>query len=165
MASSEPAILWDTYQKTRDLTKWYLSKLKEVDVHKQWEVNGVKLNSILWLTTHIAWAENMLILQGTRGPAVELAWLEHYRIGADGSAHEADHTMREALDAVKLVHERAAAHVLSLSEEQLNTENAHGFGFGGDKSYRMLIQHAIRHEGIHAGHLSWLCKINKVDSI
>jgi hypothetical protein len=47
----------------------------------------------------------------------------------------------------------------------LDKDNPAGFGFGGDNSYRMMIQHAIRHEAIHAGHLSWLCKLHGIQTV
>jgi hypothetical protein len=165
MANNESAILWDTYQKTRDLTRWYLSLLKEVDPLQQWEVNGTNLNNTLWLASHIAWAENFLALQGTGGKAADIAWLEHYKIGSDGSIHDPGHNMHAALEAIKTIHEQATAHVLSLTDETLDADNALGFGFGGIKTNRVLIQHAIRHEAMHTGHLSWLCKINKIESV
>jgi hypothetical protein len=47
----------------------------------------------------------------------------------------------------------------------MEAENVLGFGFGGIKTNRMMVIHAIRHEAMHTGHLSWLCKINKVESV
>jgi hypothetical protein len=56
-------------------------------------------------------------------------------------------------------------HLITVSDEKMDEENSLGFGFGGIKTNRMLVQHAIRHEGTHLGHLSWLCKINKIETI
>ena len=67
--------------------------------------------------------------------------------------------------AMKEVHEKAMAHVLTLSDEEMEAENFIGFGFGGVKTNRIMVNHAIRHEAMHTGHLSWLCKINKVESV
>ena len=165
MAQNESIILWDTFQKVRDLTKWYFSLLKEVDGRQEWEVNGEKLNSPLWMASHLVWAENFLTIVGTGGEGLDLAWLDHYRLGGDGSIHDEKHDMRTALEALKQVHEKAAMHVASLSDEKLDAPNALGFGFGGLKTNRILIQHAVRHEAMHTGHLSWLCKINKVKTV
>jgi uncharacterized damage-inducible protein DinB len=165
MAKNESAVLWDTFQKTRDLTKWYFSLLKEADPLKRWEVNGAQLNSILWLASHLAWAENFIAFKGTCGKGVDIAWLDHYKLGADGSLHNEAHTMRAALDAIKTVHEQTGAHVLTLTDEQLEAGNAYGMGFGGLSNNRILLQHLIRHEAMHTGHLSWLAKFNKVESV
>ena len=165
MSNKEALVLSDTFQKTRDLTRWYLSLLKASDAHKRWEINGSKLNSIIWLASHITWAENFLILQGTGGEPVALEWLDNYNIKSSGEPHHAAHDMGTVMAAMKDVHEKAMAHIITLSDEKMEEENVLGFGFGGIKTNRMLIVHAVRHEAMHTGHLSWLCKINKVESI
>src|ERR1700722_9406096 len=104
MSNNEAKILADTFQKVRDLTRWYFSNLKEADPYKHWEVNGAKLNSILWLASHLTWAENNLILKGTGGKSVDINWLEHYHIRSTGALHDAKHDMKTALDGLKLVH-------------------------------------------------------------
>ena len=165
MENQEAKILADTFQKTRDLTKWYFSLLKEVDPYKHWEVNGVKLNNIIWLASHITWAENFLILKGTGGTVLDISWLEHYNIKSTGTLHHAQHDMKTVLDALKSIHEKAMEHLLTLTDAQMDEPNTFGFGFGGLKTNRILIQHAIRHEAMHTGHLSWLCKINKIQTV
>ncbi|MCW5908252.1 MAG: DinB family protein [Chitinophagales bacterium] len=163
--SSQAILLADTFQKVRDLTKWYLSLLKQVDPYKKWEVNGVEINSVAWLAAHITWAENFLILSGTGGAPVKADWLNHYQLGCDGSLHTPQPEMKMILDTLKEVHIQATEHLLGLSDEKLNEPNPHNFAFGGINTNRILIQHAIRHEAMHTGHLSWLCKINKIESV
>lgn len=163
--NSEAALLADTFQKVRDLTKWYFSLVKDANPYHQWEVNGQKLNSIAWLAAHLVWAEDFLIVRATAGKGLGLEWLEHYKLGSDGSLHEEKPDMKTLLSLLKKGHENATAHLLSLSNEKLEEENAFGFGFGGVKTNRMMIQHCIRHEAMHTGHLSWLCKINSTESV
>jgi len=163
--NSEAALLADTFQKVRDLTKWYFSLVKDANPYHQWEVNGQKLNSIAWLAAHLVWAEDFLIVRATGGKGLGLEWLEHYKLGSDGSLHEEKPDMKTLLSLLKKGHENATAHLLSLSNEKLEEENAFGFGFGGVKTNRMMIQHCIRHEAMHTGHLSWLCKINSTESV
>jgi uncharacterized damage-inducible protein DinB len=165
MAQSEAVVIWDTFQKVRDLTKWYFSLLKGADARQQLEINGEKLNSALWLASHLAWAENFLAIQGTGGEGVDIPWLDHYKIASDGTIHSEQHDMRAALDALKAVHEKATAHVSGLTDEKLEAPNMMGFGFGGISTSRILIQHLIRHEAMHTGHLSWLCKMNKIKRV
>ena len=131
MVNKEALILSDMFQKTRDLTRWYLSLLKESDPFKRWEVNGTRLNSVLWLASHITWAENFLLLKGTGGEPVVLDWLENYNIKSSGDLHHAEHNMKTVMAAMKEVHEKAMAHVLTLSDEEMEAENFIGFGFGG----------------------------------
>ena len=56
-------------------------------------------------------------------------------------------------------------HILTITDEQMALPNVSGMGFGPDNSNRMMIQHCIRHEAMHTGHLSLLCKINGVKMI
>ncbi|HWB63769.1 MAG TPA: DinB family protein [Chitinophagales bacterium] len=165
MANTEATILADTFQKARDLNKWYLSLLKPVDPYLHWEVNGVRLNNVIWLASHLTWAENFLIIKATGGEAVNIEWLEHYNISSNGTLHDKQHDMRTVLDALKLVHEKAMAHLLTIDDTTIAADNPLGIGFGGIKTNRMMIQHAIRHESTHTGHLGWLCKINKIDTV
>jgi len=45
-------------------------------------------------------------------------------------------------------------------------ENAGKFQFGdGDATCRFSIQHAIRHEALHTGHLSLIAKLNKQKTV
>jgi hypothetical protein len=162
---SEAALLADTFQKVRDLTKWYFSLLKTTDPHKAWEVNGQKLNTAIWTAAHLVWAEDFLIVRSTGGTGIGHDWLEHYKIASDGSAHEAGLEMKPLLTLLNEGHEKAMAHLLTLSDAALDEENIFGFGFGGIKTNRMMIQHCIRHEAMHAGHLSWLCKINGIKAV
>lgn len=165
MPNNEALILSDTLQKTRDLTRWYLSLLKDSDPYKRWEVNGAPLNSIIWIASHLTWAENFLVLKGTGGEPVTIDWSENYNINSNGDLHHAEHDMKTVLGVLKTVHEKAIAHLLTITDEQMEAENTLGFGFGGLKTNRILIQHAIRHEAMHTGHLSWLCKINKLQTV
>lgn len=165
MSYIEAALLADTLQKTRDLTRWYLSLLKNADPYHQPEVNGVKLNSVAWLAGHLVWAEDFLVLRATGGEGTGIEWLEHYKLGADGSLHVATPNMKEILDTLKMVHEKATAHLLTLSDEQLNEPNPFGITFSGASNKKITVQHCIRHEGMHTGHLSWLCRMNGLKAV
>lgn len=157
--------LADTFEKVRTLTRWYLSLLKPADPYRVWEVNKQSLNSVAWLTAHLVWAEDFLIVRSTGGQAAEIPWLNHYSLKSDGSLHEPQPDMKMLLTHLKEGHEKALAHLHTLSDKQLAETNLSGVSFGGDSTYRMVIQHCIRHEAMHTGHLSWLCKINGISSI
>lgn len=165
MSYTESKALADTLQKTRDLTKWYFSLLKQIDPEHTFEINGKKLNSIYWIAAHLVWAENFLVLQATGGKSVDIPWLEHYKLGSNGSLHSNRAGLKEVLADLKTVHEASIAHILTLSDESLYQPNPMGFSFGNDQTNRMMIIHAIRHEGTHAGHLGWLCKLHGVAAI
>jgi len=163
---TEANVLADTYESVRALTKWYLSKMKDVDMHKIFEADGKKLNSAYWITAHLTWSEQFLLLMALGGKTLDIPWLEQFRIG---SKYPNDTgtlpPIKQILDAWKEIHAAAMTHVRSLPDEILVKDNPAGFGFGGDNSYRIMIQHAIRHEAIHTGHLSWLCKLYDIQTV
>ncbi|MDZ4847200.1 MAG: DinB family protein [Chitinophagales bacterium] len=166
MQRTEANILADNYESVRLLTKWYISKLKDVDMKKEFIVEGKSLNSAYWLVAHLIWAENFLLLQALGGKSTDIPWLEKFKIGSKLSELNKDvPEVKQLLEAWKEIHPAAMQHVRSLSDETLAKDNPMGFGFGGDNSHRMMIQHAIRHEAMHTGHLSWLCKLYGVGTI
>jgi hypothetical protein len=63
------------------------------------------------------------------------------------------------------VHEKSLAHVRNLEPVNLEQPNLAGFEFPGVKTVRDVIVHAIRHEGTHAGHLGWLCKLHGIKTV
>jgi hypothetical protein len=160
MQRTEANVLADAYESVRVLTKWYISKLKDVDMKREFSVDGNKLNSAYWVVAHLVWAENFLLIQALGGKPFDVEWMKLFGIGSkfpdEGKGLP---EMKELLDTWKLIHPAAMEHVRSLSDETLAKDNPMGMGFGGDNTYRMMIQHAIRHEAMHTGHLSWLCKL------
>ena len=149
--------------KKRDATRWYLGKLKEVDPKLEVEVNGVKLNSYLWIAAHIAWSENGLIHYNCGGNPVDIPWLKQFAIGK--ARHSIEHwpTIREAIDALKLVRQRTQDHLNTLTDEVLDQPVAKPTPLYAN--YRDAFYHALWHEGVHTGHLGWLCKIHEVATI
>ena len=163
MARTETQILADMMDKTRQLTRFYISNLKTVDPYKPVEFGGKNFNSIYWLTAHLIWAEDNMIMAGTGAKSIAPEWISHYHIKADGSLHEGHGDFKELLTEMKRVHEGAMNHLRSMDDDQLDKENALGFQFGdGDASTRLIVMHAIRHEGTKIGTLAWLCKMNDV---
>lgn len=165
MELSQANLLADTYEMAYGLVRFYTGNLKEAEPYKQWEVNGAKLNSIAWINSHLCWSENFLLLKAAGAPSCEIAWLEHYSFGSDGTLHDPKVDMKVILSDRKIVHEAAMKHIRGLSNEDLEKENPLGIQFGQSKSIKSIIQHAIRHEGTHAGHLGWLCKINGTKTV
>ena len=163
--TTEANLLADTYEMAYGLVRFYTGNLREADPNKQWQVNGAMLNSIAWINSHLCWSENFLLLQATGGTSPDIAWLEHYSFGSDGTLHDAKVDMKAILTDRKIVHEAAMKHIRSLSNEDLDKDNPMGVQFSQSKSIRTIIQHAIRHEGTHAGHLGWLCKINGAKTV
>lgn len=162
-AYTQAQLLAETLDTARGLSKWYLSLLKNTDMTHAFEVNGIKLNSPLWIAAHLAWAENMLVLQATGGKPIENEWLNKVMLG---SPHETTFLpdAKEVLNTMKNIHELSMQHLATLADEALDEPNLSGISFGKDTK-RIAIQHAIRHEATHAGHLSWICKLHGISTI
>ncbi len=163
--NTESKALADVYRSVRSLTKFFVNQLQDIDIEKQFEFDGVKLNTVSWLIGHLCWTENTLILKGIGNTDSGVPWLEEYGIGTDPSDIKTKPTLSELISTLDSIHEKAMEILENLSDEELSRENHLGFGFGGDKSKRMLIIHAIRHEPMHTGQLTWSMKLNRADVI
>ena len=158
----EAKVLSEMLDKTRAMTRWYISKMKDVDMHRTFEVEGKTLNSAFWITAHLAVTENWLTLTATNGSPVDIPWRKQFSMGSEIPKPEDCPPIKEVLDKMKEVHAAAMEHISSLTDEQLAQPNAKGWDFGGTETVKGIIQHAIRHEGTHTGHLSWLCKLHGI---
>lgn len=162
---AEAIVLAETVNFSRDLTRFYISKLKGLDMQKSFEFDGLRFNSPYWLIGHIAWAQNNLILHGTYGEKVRIEWLKKFKIGDSITDYKSMPDLKEVLAVFKEIHSKSIDHIKSLSSDDLNKENALSFGFSDDKSVRNIIMHQIRHESVHTGHLSWICKMHGIKTI
>jgi hypothetical protein len=163
---TQAELLADTLDRTRGLTKYYTSLLRDTDPEAQIEANGIKLNSLYWLTAHLMWAEDNLAIQMTGRQSVAPEWIEHYCVSSNGTLHEGRPDFKTLLAQLKQVHELSLAHIKQLTDEDLDKPNPAGMHFGdGNTSRRVMLQHAIRHEGTHVGHLGWLCKLQGIKGI
>lgn len=159
-------VLADQMNTTRELTRWYLSKLKETDPYHVFEINGKPLNNWYWQVAHLAWAEHFLIINGTGGQVLpQFEQLLNFSMGNAFNQSNAIWDVKELINLFKQVHEHSMAHLISLSDEQLAQDNKLGFSFSSDISQKATIMHAIRHEGTHTGHLGVLCKAFNLQTV
>lgn len=165
MENPQVQLLWSTFQKTRDLSKYYISLMKECNPYQTFQFNGQKLNSLCWMVCHLTWAEDFLIVRSTGGQGVGIPWLESYALGCNGELHEGKPDFKTMLDTLKTVHSLSETHLKNLADSSLDETNVFGFAFAGDNTKRMMLQHAIRHEGTHVGQLGWLVKLNGLKAI
>lgn len=150
---------------SRRLSLSYMDKLKDKDLYREFEIEGVKLNSAFWIYAHLAVTENYLLLRSTGGEPLKITWARQFGLGGSLPAREACPTLEEVKETVNQVHEKSLLHISTLSNEQLLLPNTTGVDFGSGTSMQAIIQHAIRHEGTHAGHLGWLCKLHGIKNI
>jgi hypothetical protein len=158
-------LLLQTYNETRSLSNYYFNKLKDNDLGRSYEVNGVPLNYVKWIMAHLVWAENFLILQAVCGEKISNEWMEKVAFGAPMCAPEELPGIDTILAEMKKVHEAVNDRLSKMSNEKLEEKNELGLKFGPNENKRFLLIHAIRHEGTHAGHLGWLYKISKPKTV
>ncbi len=157
--------LLKNYEMVRNLTKFYLSKMQGLDYKKQYEIDGIKLNSAYWLIAHLVWTEHFLIIEGIGGESMGIEWLNDYAIGTSVDDINNGPAIDEVLAKLDEVHKRAIEILNSMSDEQLDAENNIEANFGGQKTKETVIMHAIRHEPMHIGQISWILKVNGISLV
>jgi len=155
---TEAQTLAHMMDRARQYSRFYLSVLKDQDPHRVFTSEGMPLNSVFWLVAHLATSENGLLLRGTGGPFEKFSWAKHFTLGSRGLPKVQCPPYEEVWATFKAVHEKVLVHVPTLTTEQLDSPNITGLNQIGSNT-RDVITHAIRHEALHTGHLTWLCKL------
>ena len=164
--NKEALLLAEMADNTRELTRFYLSKLKTVDVYKSFTVEGTKLNPIIWELGHLAVSQNWLVLYLGNGDSEKIPWAKGFALGAIPSNKKEDYPPYEEIwKTFKSIHSKSVAHISSLTNEDLLGHPKKEIPFIKENNLKSLFMHSIRHEGIHAGHLSWLCKLHEIKTI
>jgi hypothetical protein len=158
-------LLAEVMDRTRERSLDCIEKLKATDMHRVFSCGDVKLNSAIWITGHLSVTENWLLLRSTGGEHVKIPWARTFGMGGGMPGKDDVPPLEELLETLEEVHRRSLAHISSLTDAQLEEDNNTGFDLFGVRSKRDVIIHAIRHEGIHCGHLGWLCKLNGIKTI
>ena len=164
MKKTEAQILAEVLSQTRKLGKFYIGKLKDVDPLKEFEVEGKKLNCVLWTLAHMTWAENELLLETLSGPAMNIPWFSDFRSFTDSSSKTDWPALDEVMNCMEEVHNSALKFISSLDDSVLN-EAIYITILDWNTDKRHAIMHAIRHDGLHIGHLTWLCKLHGIKTV
>lgn len=157
--------LAETLNYTRHITLMYFDKLKTTNLHQQFTVNHIELNSPYWIIAHLTVTENYLCLRSTGGEIVKFSWAKLFGLGSIPPKPEDCPPFGEIFTTFNEVHQKSVAHLKTLTDDQLELPTTSGIKFGGVDSYRRVISHAIAHEGTHAGQLAWLCKLHGIKTI
>lgn len=153
---SEAHVLADTYAKTRELTRFFFSKIPdERFAERPQAANGHRFNSAHWIMAHLIWSEDFLLLKCLDGPRAGLPWLKEFGLGSNPDEVQVQLTRDELKQHAKVVHRQALEHIRSLTDADLEKES----GIAMFPTWRETIQHAIRHEGNHGGHVGWLARM------
>jgi hypothetical protein len=159
---NETDVLCEVIDNTRELTLYYLTKLKGVDLYKTFTAGTQSFNSAFWVMGHLVWAQDFLLLKATNGPDLNIDWLKRFSIGTTLPPREECPPIKTLLDNMREVHAQSVSHLKTLTKDELNEQNAINLKFGDDQSKRICVHHCIRHEGVHMGHLSWIAKMHGV---
>ena len=162
---TEAQILAEAFESVRNLTKFYLSKLKEEDINKRFELNGVKLNSAHWLIAHLVWTEHDLIVRGVGNKAMNIPWIEEYGFGSDPEKIQQKPEFKEVLKKLDEVHAEAMNILQTLTDEEIEKPNHIDAAFGQKNTKGAVIKHCIRHEPMHVGQISWILKLSGVEMV
>jgi len=158
MSKPESQTLADAFESARRLTKFYFSKVKPNDIDVSLTINNIKFNSPYWLAAHLTWTENFLLLNGVLGKPRNIEWLDQYGFGSNPAEIKIKPPYDEIMKTLDSIHDEAMNEIRKLSDEQLKEKNNIGANFGGEDSKRAVLIHAIRHEPMHTGQLSWILK-------
>lgn len=154
----EADILADCHEDVRSLLKFYLMRAKDLDPHHVYEIDSKPLNTLYWLTAHLAWSEHFLLVEALGGEVLSIPWLDQFEMGTEAASSTNLPTFDEVRDALDQVHSHAMKTVRSLSSDDLDQENVRDLSFRGGNAKRVVIRHAIRHEPCHIGQIGWLIK-------
>ena len=158
-------ILVEQMDNTRELTRYYLSKLKEVDVYESFCLNGKNLNPLIWEIGHLAVSQNWLVLYLGKGNPEKIEWGKLFALGTTPPKKEEYPSYEEIWNTFKIVHNKSVNHVASLHDKDLDSAPKKEIPFIKENNLKNLFMHSIRHEVIHAGHISWLCKLHNIPTI
>lgn len=150
-------LLAETMDETRNLTRFYLSKLKGEDMHRTFTIGDYTTNSPYWIIAHLTWAEHRLLVESMGNPTLDIPWLDLFAIGTTPSKENLP-SLEDVLVTFKAVHEHALHHLRGMTDSQLAEENVLNINFGGKTTKRFIAMHTIRHEGTHTGQLSLLAQ-------
>ncbi len=150
-------ILAESMDETRNLTRFYLSKLKGEDMHRTFTVGDYTTNSPYWIMAHLTWAEHRLLVESLGHAPMDIPWLNLFAIGTLPPSTDLPE-LEEVLAQFKAVHTYALECLSRMTDDELAKDNILGIQFGGKSSKKFIAQHTIRHEGTHCGQLSLIAQ-------
>lgn len=166
MSFNECHTLSSIIDDTRKLTFSLLNQLETSNcLYQDFKLDDKHLNCAFWIMAHLSVTQNFLLLRSTGGETVKIPYARQFGMGATPPTRDECPPLEEVRGIFNLVHEKSVEHVRNLDPNQLNQKNTTGFVFLGEDSIRSTVIHAIRHENMHSGHLSWLCKLNGLKTI
>jgi hypothetical protein len=150
---------------SHEFTQAHLRKLEPVDLFKRFSVEDKELNSAYWLFAHMTVSQNWLILRGTNGPFQKFSWAKLFNLGTTPPPPEECPPFDEVKAKLEEIQRLSEEHVAGLDETALGSPHNAIMQLPGGNNMRDIIRHHIRHESMHNGQLSWLCKLHGLKTI
>lgn len=155
--------LCDAMESQRKLTNWYIAKIPEELLGKRINANGIPLNAPAWIMAHLVWTEYYIALGPLQEESAPPEWIQEVRIGTSGDLPDIlkdQALLRRAFDGT---HEKKISLIRSLDDRVLDQPYEHASMRFPD-NYRALL-HLLRHEGVHCGHFSLICKLSGITTV
>ncbi len=162
---TEAHFLADMMRHAHDMTQSNVRKLENVDLHRRFNADGKELNSAYWLFAHMTVSQNWLVLRGTNGPFQKFSWAKLFNLGTTPPPIEECLPFDEVKAKLEEIQQLSVQHVETLDEAALSLPHNAIMQLPGGNTMRDVIKHHIRHESMHNGQLSWLCKLHGIKTI
>lgn len=162
---TEAHFLADMMRHAHDITQSHIRKLESVDLHKRFNVEGKELNSAYWLFAHMTVSQNWLILRGTNGPFQKFSWAKLFNLGTKPPPIEDCPPFEEVKSKLEEIQRLSLEHVSALDENALGSPHNAMMQLPGSNTMREIIKFQVRHESMHNGQLSWLCKLHGIKTL
>lgn len=153
-------VIADILEDTRRLTLYFIKQLDPEQASQRFSAAGYALNSAAWLMGHLVWAEDALTMRALGHKGMGYPWLKYFDFNADGSLPADAPGFKELYNALRETHEASQAFLRNLDPATLDEASTGELASYWD-SKRKILYHAIRHEGQHSGHISWLVKLHQ----
>lgn len=106
---------------TREMTRFYLSQLKNVDPYEVHVIKNKKINPIIWEIGHLTVTQNWLVMYLCKGPAERISWAKIFGMGSSPTSNKKDYPpYDEVRNMFKHIHQKSLHFVSALSNEDLD---------------------------------------------
>lgn len=156
-------LLCDALDNQRRLTKWYLKKIPKEILGERVEVDGIKLNSPLWLVSHLIWTDYNIGLLPLGHKNHNHKWLDQVGFKSSGEMPEDAPSIDEIFELFDNTHQLKLDFFKNLNDSILDEPFAVEW-LGFKNNYYALL-HLIRHEGVHTGGISTFCKLKGIKTV
>jgi uncharacterized damage-inducible protein DinB len=96
---------------------------------------------------------------------MNIEWLNDYGFGSNPDEASNKPPFEKVLIKLDEVHKKAIQVLKNTKDEELEEQNHISASFGGKNTKQAVIMHAIRHEPMHIGQISWILKLSGIKMV